>query len=57
MNNISMTMQQRILDLKSAICKLIEIKQSNVISTNPFDLLAARFAYYPVRIIKPFYYL
>ena len=57
MNNISMTMQQRILDLKSAICKLIEIKQNNVISTNPFDLLAARFAYYPVRIIKPFYYL
>ena len=36
---------------------LIGIKENNVISTNPFVLLATRFAYYPVRIIKPFYYV
>ena len=30
-------------------------EENNVISTNPFVLLATRSAYYPVRIIKPLY--
>ena len=35
----------------------IILEENNVISTNPFVLLATRFAYYSVRIIKPFYFL
>ena len=35
----------------------VGIKENNVISTNPFVFLVMHFAYYPVRIIKPFYYL
>ena len=31
------------------------VKEKNVILTNPFVLLATRFAYYPARIIKPLY--
>ena len=32
-------------------------KEKNVISTAAFVLLPTRFAYFSVRIIKPFYYL
>ena len=35
--------------------KVFGVKENNVILTNPFVLLATRFAYYPVRIIKPLY--
>ena len=39
----------------NSLPKLFGVKENNVISTNPFVLLATRFAYYPVRIIKPLY--
>ena len=34
---------------------LFGVKGNNVIWTNPFVLLATRFAYYPARIIKSLY--
>ena len=37
------------------IFQVFGIKESNVISTNPFVLLATRFVYYHVRILKPLY--
>ena len=39
------------------LSKPIEIKENNVILTYPFVLLATRFLYYSVRIIKEFNYL
>ena len=36
---------------------LIENKEKQRYIDKPICLLAARFMYYPVRIIKPFYYL
>ena len=37
------------------IFQVFGIKESNVKSTNPFVLLATRFVYYHVRILKPLY--
>ena len=37
------------------IFQVFGIKENNVISTNPFVLLATRFVYYHVRILKPLY--
>ena len=43
------------LDFSQGTVRVFGIKENNVISTNPFVLLVTRFAYYPVRIIKPLY--
>ena len=32
------------------VIKLFGVKENNVMSTNPFVLLATHFAYYPLRI-------
>ena len=42
--------------ITSLITLKIILEENNVIPANPFVLLATRFAYYSVRIIKPFYF-